>query len=799
MMRRLLATGLLLFAAPALAADTAPARPDAPAIDLSVLPAGADVQPKNPDGEDHPVRACLLTESVQVAAGSTTRVGLLLRQEEGWHTYWKSPGDIGLPTEIEWTLPPGATITPHAYPVPERFDQDGMVSYGYEDEVLLISELTLPADLAPGTYTLAADANWLVCKTACIPGNARVERTIEVVAPGRTVEPGPHLVSFEHYTSLQPVPLVDVEGLDIQMALSRSAVRPNEPFSAVFLVRSTDEQALSTFGEGIWPTFAPIVGSDWMIDDIQVMRVPEGLAVHVAAETFEPEPLPTDDTIGGLFQFKLGDRTVHTEFLAPLPWVATGAAVEDHSDSELFAIVGVEPRGGEPTGDAPPSGSAGADDASGAALATVAPASGATAMGPVSLILNLALAFAGGLLLNVMPCVLPVITLKLYGLVEQSDISSTQQRTAGLAYTGGILASFWALAAAIVLLRTIFGMQVDWGFQFQYPPYVAALATIVFAFGLSLFGVFEIPAIGASGAGSAASREGAAGYFFTGVFATLLATPCSAPFLGTAIAYAFGAPTPILVGIFTFVALGLAAPFLLIAFVPAAYRMLPRPGAWMESFKQLLGFTLIATTVWLLDVLVAQIGPDRAVGFVGFLVFVGMGCWIFGRWGGLGSTLRQQAVAGLVGLVVTAVGGWWLLDLQVAEAATECDTGEVVTDLDFDTSVPWQPFNEARVAALAGKPVFIDFTADWCLTCKVNERTILESKSVRQAMAEYGIVPLKADWTRRDPTITEWLRRYGRAGVPFYLVIPADPDAEPIALPEVITGEMVIRAFASAS
>lgn len=793
MMRTLLAAGLLLLTAgPARAAD--PVRPAPPAIDLSILPRGADVQPREPDGEKHPVRACLLAESDQVAAGSTARVGLLLRQEEDWHTYWKSPGDIGLPTEITWTLPPGATITPHAYPVPERYEQDGMVSYGYSDEVLLISELTVPADLAPGTYRIAAEATWLVCKTACIPGNAHLERTIEVVAPGTPVEPGPHVLAFDHYEAAQPTPLADVEGLAVDVALSQSALRPNEPFSAVFLIRATGDAPLAPLGEGTWPTFAPIVGgADFMLNEVAVRKVPEGLAVHVKGETFEPDPLPTGDHLGGLVQVRLGDAVVRTEVVTPLAWVPAGTDVVDRTDDPLFRLAGID--AAAPGGEAPPPPDGAADtEASARTLAA-----GAGSLGPVSLAMNLALAFAGGLLLNVMPCVLPVITLKLYGLVEQSDVTPGEQRKAGLAYTGGILASFWALAAAVVVLRTVFGIEVDWGFQFQYPPYVAALATVVFAFGLSLFGVFEIPAFGATGASAAASREGIAGYFFTGVFATLLATPCSAPFLGTAIAYAFGAPTPVLVGIFTFVALGLAAPFLFIAFVPAAYRLLPQPGAWMEAFKQLLGFTLIATTVWLLDVLVAQIGADRAVGFVGFLVFVGMGCWIFGRWGGVAATARQQALAGLAGVGVASLGGWALLDLQVAEAAVECDTGEVVTELDFAERIPWQPFNEARVAALAGKPVFIDFTADWCLTCKVNERTILESQPVRRAMAEHGVVPLKADWTRRDPTITEWLRRYGRAGVPFYLILPADPNAEPIALPEVITGEMVIRALASAS
>jgi thiol:disulfide interchange protein DsbD len=362
-----------------------------------------------------------------------------------------------------------------------------------------------------------------------------------------------------------------------------------------------------------------------------------------------------------------------------------------------------------------------------------------------------------------------------------------------------VLASFLALAMMVFVLRVAFGLDVNWGFQFQFPAYVAALATVVFAFGLSLLGVFEIPVVGASAADAAASKEGPSGSFFTGVFATLLATPCSAPFLGSAVAYAFAAPTLVLFAMFAAIGLGLAAPFLLVAFVPAFFRFLPRPGEWMDTLKQLLGFTLIATTVWLVDVLLAQIGEDRTVGFLGFLLCVAIGTWIYGRFGGVAATLQRQLVtAGLGGLVAT-LGGVLFLDLRHAEAAEECDDGSLATDLRFDEAVPWQPFSEPRVAALAGKTVFVDFTADWCVSCKVNERTVLESSRVRSAMAELDVVPLKADWTRPDATIEAWLNRYGRAAVPMYLVIPGDRAKEPILLPEVITPQMVVDALHDAT
>ncbi len=785
-----------LFSVVALAGGSASEAPPAPpAVDFSGLHAAASQRKVGPDNKPHPVHARLLSERASVAAGDTVRLGLHLTQDEGWHTYWKSPGDIGLATEIVWALPEGAAITPHVYPVPQRFEDNGEVSFGYDGEVLLISELTVPAELAPGTHNVRVEANWLVCLTACIPGSAELELPIEVADPGSAATDSVFAPLFAHYTAQHPRDPLTLEGVGWDFSLSTSAVRPEEPFRAAFLLSGTDGKTLAAPGDHAWPTFTPIATSfDWMLTGSSVTAVEGGrILVVLEGKTFDPEPLPTADSIGGLIQVQIDGEWQRAEISAQLPWAAAGTAVTAVA-SPLWELAGPAPESGEPT----PAGDAehGGNDVVMAAAAVAAPP-GAPTSG-LSLLINLGLAFIGGLILNVMPCVLPVLTLKLYSLVEQTDITTRERRTAGVAYTVGIVASFLALAITIIVLRVVFGMDVDWGFQFQYPPYVAALATVVFVFGLSLFGVFEIPALGADVASDAASKEGVVGYLFTGVFATLLATPCSAPFLGPAIAYAFGAPTVVLLAIFAMVGLGLAAPFLLIAFVPALYRFLPRPGAWMESFKQLLGFTLIATTVWLVDVLLAQIGAERTVGFMAFLLFVAMGCWIFGHWGGVAATRQRQAITGLVGLAVAAVGAWGFLDLRI-DTTPACDDGTLVTDLSFDAHIPWQPFTEDRVAQLAGQPVFIDFTADWCLTCKVNENTILETSTVRTAMAKHGIVPLKADWTKRDATITEWLRRYGRAGVPMYLLLPSNADNDPIVLPEVITSGMVTDALMAAS
>ncbi len=775
-----------------------PKPPPPPAADFTTLPSAASVRSTGADGKPHPVQARLLTATNTVPAGSEGSIGLHLTQDEGWHTYWKSPGAIGQPTDITWTLPEGVTVGPHQYPVPQRFEDTELVSFGYEDQVLLIAPLTVAPTVAPGRYPIQADASWLVCKTSCIPGDASLKAELVVDDPGSDALPGPYGELFAHYGKQHPTDPLKVDQVNWDVALDRSALAPNTPFRAAFLLTAAEGKRFDDVpADKAWPTFTPIATSyDWMLGDdpVAVHKLADDkLLVVVSGESFEPDPLPTTDRIGGLVQVKVDGAWVRTEIEAGLPWVAT-AAEATPSTSPLWKLVPEEPEAGAvppPAGgtEPPPS----KPDAPTEASMAVAPAAQVTML---SLLTNLGLAFLGGLILNIMPCVLPVLMLKLYSLVEQSDISAGERRTAGLAYSGGILVSFWILAAAVIALRVVFAVDASsWGFQFQYPPYVAALATIVFAFGLSLFGVFEIPAVGAATAGEVSSKEGPVGYFFTGVFATLLATPCSAPILGAATAYAFAAPTPVLFAIFTFIGLGLAAPFLGIAFVPAAFKLLPHPGTWMDGFKQLLGFSLIVTTVWLVDVLMAQIGVDRTTGFLFFLTAVAFGCWVFGRWGGLEASRGAQLGSALAGFAIAGVAGAAFLDLDYDD--TVCDDGAVVQAdaLDFSHEIPWQPFSEQRVADLSGSVVFIDFTAEWCLTCKANEKTILETSSVRQAMAARGVVPLKADWTRRDPVITEWLRRYQRAGVPMYLVLPSDPSREAIVLPEVITSSLVLDAF----
>lgn len=784
---------------PALAAGSSAAPPPPPRIDFSGLPDSASHRRIQADGKPHPVLARLLLDQTTVAAGSTAQIGLHLEQDEDWHTYWRSPGEVGQPTEIQWEAPAGITITDHAYPVPQRFEQPSgdevQVSFGYDGEVLLISELTVPGDAPEGEHLVSAQVSWLVCRTLCIQGGAELALPVQVVAAGTEAAASAYAPLFAHYRAQHPTPPEAVTTLRWHHALSVEQVPADGIFQAVFLIEAAQGATLPRIDDALWPTFTPIVATDYsweLTGPPRLKQLPDGrILVAMEGEGYEPEPLPTDAQIGGLIQLQIDGAWVRTELTRPVPFAAAGTTPTPTSAPLLALAAQHLPAGTAEAAQAPPDALPDPFADPDVAEASVAP--GVESV--TSLTLSLLFGFIGGLILNVMPCVLPVITLKLYGLVEQADVGQRERQAAGVAYSAGILASFWAMAAVVIALKLVFGVKVSWGFMFQYPPYVAALTTIVFVFSLSLFGVFELPALGVEAASNAASREGPVGYFMYGVLAVLLATPCSAPFLGSAIAYAFSAPPLELTLIFTSIGLGLASPFLVIAFVPVLFRFLPRPGPWMETFKQLVAFTLVGTAAWLAGILADLIG-DGIGGFLAFLVFPSLGVWLFGHFGGLAGSGRQQLTSGALGLLLTAVGAALFLDLSYGE--DDCDDGSVTTELSFDGHIPWQPFSEERVAALAGNTVFIDFTAEWCASCKVNERVVLETATVREAMAELGVVPLKADWTRPNEEIEAWLARFKREGVPMYVVLPAEADREPILLPEVITPQMVVAALQDA-
>jgi len=406
---------------------------------------------------------------------------------------------------------------------------------------------------------------------------------------------------------------------------------------------------------------------------------------------------------------------------------------------------------------------------------------------PLTLGIALFYGFLGGLILNLMPCVLPVISLKIFGFIQQAGDSRRSILLHGLAFSAGIFVWFLGLAAVIIALKSG-GSEVTWAFQFQNPWFNVVIGSVVFVFALNLAGVFEfvLPGRASNAMESAGSSAGLAGSFFQGVFATLLATPCTAPFLGTALGFAFSQSAVVILAMFAAVATGMALPYLLLSANPGWLKFLPRPGVWMERLKQFMAFPLFATLVWILSILGGQLGLDGVIWFSAFLLCLAFACWMFGSFCGPLATASKRTTALLLILATLTGGGWYFLGKKFAEIGLE--------SLD---RIAWVPFSQARIQEelAAGRSVFVDFTADWCITCKFNERTAIDTLATRAVLKEKNIIPMKADWTNANTEITAVLKNFGRVGVPFYLIYPASAPAAPVILPEVLTGPILLDAL----
>lgn len=405
----------------------------------------------------------------------------------------------------------------------------------------------------------------------------------------------------------------------------------------------------------------------------------------------------------------------------------------------------------------------------------------------MSLWIALFYGFLGGLILNLMPCVLPVISLKIFGFIKQAEDSRRSIFLHGLAFGAGIFVWFLGLAAVIIALKSG-GSEVTWAFQFQNPWFNVAIGSVVFVFALNLAGVFEfvLPGKASNAMENASSADGLAGSFFQGIFATLLATPCTAPFLGSALGFAFSQSAAVILGMFVAVASGMAFPYLLLSASPGWLKFLPRPGAWMERLKQFMAFPLLATLVWILSILGGQRGTEGVVWFCAFLLCLAFACWLLGSFCGPLTSATKRAATLLLILATISSGGWYFLGEKFARIGMESPD-----------RIAWVPFSEAKIQAelAAGRSVFVDFTADWCITCKFNERTAIDTPAIRALLKEKNITPVKADWTNANAEITAALKSFGRVGVPFYIIYPASNPAAPIILPELLTETLLADAL----
>ena len=680
------------------------------------------------------LEAELVARDQSIAPGATTYVALRQKIDKGWHTYWRNSGDSGEATRIEWTLPPGWTAGDIVWPAPKRQPTGPLMNYGYQDEVLLPVPVTAPAGAKPGeTVTLKAAATFLVCEEICVPEDAVL--TISLPVREGLAEQNPAWGAAIAKTLAEaPAPA----GLD-----------------AAFQKKADGSLALAITG-------APLKGAD--MADAYFFPFDSTVIDHAKPQAIErgPEGLTLAITAGYAFQ------------QPEMPKTLAGVLTVGGKSYEVSAAEGPLSPAASGLGP-PPAKRGGSDD------------------GALGLPLAVAFAFLGGLILNLMPCVFPILAMKAASLAGHAHERRAAQGQ-GIAFLAGVLATFLVLAGVLIAIRAG-GAAVGWGFQLQSPPVVAGLALLMLAVALNLSGVFEVGASLQGVGSSLASSGGMVGAFFTGALAVIVAAPCTAPFMAPALGWALTQSAPAAIAVFLALGLGFAAPFALIAFAPGLLSRLPKPGPWMDGFKKLLAFPMFGAAAWLVWVLTLQSGETALARIFAAAVVLALALWL------LGAAQRRQAAGGRPA-VLTGLGA--LLVIVAALAAVWPNYGEgtaVATSAGSvgKASVPYEAYSREKLAAAraAGKPVFVNFTAAWCVTCQVNERVALTSQSVADAFKETGAVYLKADWTRKDAEIEQELAKHGRAGVPLYLVYGAR-GGDGVILPQILTEGLVVRALKDA-
>lgn len=696
--------------------------------------------------------ATLVTDRDRASPGETLGVGLRLQLKPGWHTYWLNPGDAGEAPRLE-TDAAGA-LTGQAsrilFPTPVRISEGGLMSYAYTGDVLLPQELHLSGPVSgdtSGHVTLKAHAEWLVCAATCVPEHGDFTVMLPVDrAPVSNVS-----ANQDPRDRASPSPAVRGDASP-QAGLFHDALQAR-PVPSPFRASVSPDGVFELEGQGLSPRS---VHKAWF------MPSASGVIDQVAPQKLATAP---------------------GRISLDLRWVE--GAEKPH---DLSGIVVLQDDAGQQTPlwiDAPLS--AGSAGAGGSGAAPVDAQDAAHEALAPSLLRMLVFAFAGGLILNLMPCVFPVLAMKAFSLARLGGSARRAQIGSALAYTLGVMGSFAALGAAMIVLRGV-GSAAGWGFQFQSPVFVIGVAWLLVAMALNLLGVFEVT-LGRLGQ-DVVPRHGPWGDMLTGLLAVVVATPCTAPFMGAAIAGALGGPAWSGMIIFLAMGLGLAAPYLAIATIPVLARHMPKPGAWMAVLKQALAFPLLATSVWLLWVACIQRGAMIVPIALGGAVGIGLAGWLFGL------AQRRAMIAGgsaavttgriLSVLVLVLVGAaLWQVPQEVAPPMRGGD----------GTAEKAVPYSPEKLAALRkeGKPVFIDMTAAWCITCMVNERVALQKAPVQKAFAEKGIVYMKGDWTNRDPSISAFLRDHGRDGVPLYVYYA--PHRDGAILPQILTVSTVLDAI----
>jgi len=645
------------------------------------------------------VTASIISSLDRAAPGGTVWVALRTELDEGWHTYWRNPGDSGEPVQLTWLLPQGVDAGPIAWPVPYPIPTGPIVNYGFEGAPLFPVELTIPETMQTGeTLSLTLDFYYLVCADICIPEEGQLSLDLDIGEPVADALWGPQ----------------------IEMAVLESPRRGN--------IAGAAEVA----NDILTLTFADL--PEGRVSEAYFFPFVQGVLGHSAAQNFrpgdngialvtEPEFLWTNgipDTIEGVLKYNL-DGAVQSEVVT----LATHSALDIGESGQAGTSMGLL----------------------------------AAAFG----------ALLGGLILNLMPCVFPIISLKALSLAKSAHGDRLPARRGAWAYTLGVLLTFAVLAGVLIIFKAA-GAQIGWGFQLQSPKVVGVLALLLFVIGLNLLGLFEIGSRLQGVGGGMASRGGLSGSFFTGVLAVIVATPCTAPFMAGAVGYALAQPALTTLIVFLALGFGFALPFLLLGYIPGLLAKLPKPGPWMETFRQVLAFPMFAAAIWLVWVLILQAGANGAGLLLIAMLLAGFAIW-----------LRRRGSAILRGLALIMALGALVLPLTLSTGAVGGAAGVTTVSLEAEA---WSPERVAELRA-EGRPVFVDFTAAWCVTCKVNEQLVLKTDRTRDLFERTNTAFLIADWTNKDAQIAAELERYGRAGVPLYLAYPkSHKDVIGLVLPQ---------------
>ena len=678
-------------------------------------------------------RVELWVDQSTVRPGSTVMAAIRLQMAEGWHVYWRNAGDeVGMKTRVEWTLPSGITAGAIQWPVPDKTIEKEFVTLTYSGTVLLRVPIEIPASQALGPVTLKAKVRWLECHEECVPGNATVETTVTV---GSQAEASVHAAEIQ--TAQQRVPRLVQDLPLIATWESDEGVVPRK-----LLVSWKPGSGVSGF-------------------DVFPFESVGGLApVSVKTEALDPQ--------NGFLRLRKTVPAGDSGWPQRLEGVLVPQGTGPSAKPLEFSVPIV------------------------AALAVPA----TTSREPVSvaeLLVKLLSAFVGGLILNVMPCVLPVLALKVLGFVQQAKEQPRRVRTLGLVYGAGVLASFLVLAGVALAVQAA-GGTASWSAPFQNPIFRVLITVLITLVALNLFGVFELTLGGSAmqKASDLSSKEGWSGAFFNGVLAAVLATPCTAPFLASALAFAFLQPPLVILLFFIAIGAGLALPFVALCWEPAWLRFLPRPGVWMVRFKVAMGFPMLATAMWLFWFTAGRLGESGTgvLWFGLFLVVLAAAAWVWGEF--VQRSTRSRGWAMAIAALLVLAGYFGFLERQLD---WRTPAGQRVKGLE------WQKWSTAAVeqARREGHPVMVDFTADSCLNCKWNKATAIDIDATRGRIQELGVRVFEGDFTDGDPLIAEELKQHGRRGVPLVLVYSADPAKAPEVLPVVLTPGIVAEALQRAA